>query len=1016
MVGRLQIIDDIEETLEGPVPKIYVNRRKNNKDIVDYVRNRIKKSKVLRDVKKDLQDEIVETVAEKANGMFMWVVLMMQELSQKSRPSSIRQSLHQAPKGLHEMLQHVLEGFSSMLKGDDPDDLNTMLMWVTCAARPLYLGELEVILKLQSPNGDGVLSLEEKLRKRFASFFALTREDHLSTADLQAENPETELAGDEEGEVGLDGVEQETSFESSTKSTTVAFCHASIGEFFKEATSGKVGSGPEHHAIGVDIVEAKIGVLKDCLNVICKQDDQDQEAGEYSIFWHYVSELWHTHVKEAADILDKVDVAHRQEIGTLLVKILRRPAFLLIWPAAQSYTFFTTENLKPLKKWLECSELYKVLALADREWIEEIQANEAEIFRPFARLYAVVWLRARRFPPHECMLKIHTIINLLLGRTDRNIPGFPMKVPVQFIMEAAEWAEFEQTALWHRRLAECLLENGHYEKALEHFGEALVLDPTMWKVNDGIARTLAACGNYRKAIELEKVVDTIQTRLLFKDRELQPSDDEYVEPTCRVHTNDLIAKWYSELQDSKSAVKHYMKALEIDKQQYYIANECIKILHSEGKYEEIISLLKSLDENSDNQKHNNLNTMVSIYDGSQHPFFNCVLRASRETKQLPWLQDVYEKVVVATKKKLSLAKATPLMVCLATIYMSSGNQEEKLEPLFDDVLKFVSPGALENSFLHIYQEIMAQMYGSYCLQKVYSAGNDSEAARYVGRLERLCKTKSKATDDVSDVVTTSVFAVYLGLWHHLHGREKIAREYLKPRMKEALMILSDEDLSNDYIGYRSLAQVLVAAGEDECARAAFHALHPTEKLRGDSEDEIFETEDEKNDSDADNSLTSMAINGRKEDQEKNEENMKVGGDEKPPSEMDRSGNVDDAAVAAVRTTSSSQRAQSAMDLAREKYPEGKWLYPWICDGPCGRNFPLYINASMCRICLRDICDDCLKLVQDGHESVRLVCSKDHKWLHIDPPEKEVNEGEILVGNNVMKLEEFVRGLKEKWAL
>lgn len=283
MVGRLQIIDDIEEIIEGPISKIYVDRRKNNQDILDYVRTTIKKSKVLRDVKKDLQNEIVQTAAEKANGMFMWVVLMMQELSHKSRPSSIRQSLLQAPKGLEEMLQHVLKGFSSALKGDDPDDLNTMLVWVTCAARPLFLNELKAILKLRSFCGDEILSLKGKLRNRFASFFVLSRKERLSSANLEAENPEKGLASDENGEGDLDDAEDETSHESNLQSTTVAFCHASIGEFFRATSSGKVSSGPEHHAIGVDIVEAKIGVLKDCLKLICMKEDREPKSGKYSI-------------------------------------------------------------------------------------------------------------------------------------------------------------------------------------------------------------------------------------------------------------------------------------------------------------------------------------------------------------------------------------------------------------------------------------------------------------------------------------------------------------------------------------------------------------------------------------------------------------------------------------------------------------------------------------------------------------------------------------------------------------
>lgn len=232
------------------------------------------------------------------------------------------------------------------------------------------------------------------------------------------------------------------------------------------------------------------------------------------------------------------------------------------------------------------------------------------------------------------------------------------------------------------------------------------------------------------------------------------------------------------------------------------------------------------------------------------------------------------------------------------------------------------------------------------------------------------------------------------------------------------MILSDEDPSNDATGYRLLAQVLVAAGEDESARAAFEAVHPTDKLQGESDDEIFfDSEDENTDSSADNSFTLIATNGRKGHQEKSEENKKAGGNENTSPKTDRSDNGDDnAAIATNRTIISPQRARSAMGLTRKKYPQAKWQYPWICDGPCGRQFPFFVNANMCRICLRDICDDCIKLVQDGHESVRLMCSKDHEWLHIDSSEKQMKEGEVLMGNKVMKLEEFVRELKEKWDL
>jgi tetratricopeptide (TPR) repeat protein len=999
MVGRPQIIDDIEETLEVSVPQIHVDWRKNNKDIVDYLRASIKKSKVLRAAKKDLQDEVVKTLSEKSNGMFMWVDLMMQELSKKSRPGSIRESLHRAPKGLEKMLQHVLKGYSSMLKEDDSEDLNIMLMWVTCAARPLCLAELDVVLKLQSPEGDEVLFLEGKLRRQFASFFVLRREDHLSTADLQGDVPKTELASDDVGVEDLDNVENETYFESNPHTTTVAFCHASIGDFFREVNNGKVSAGPEEPAIGVNIVEAKVGVLKECLSFICNYHEMVKKIPDCRNLGDYVNCSWYTHLKEAAEILDKVSTTHRQEIGTLLVKMLREEAIMMTWARVRRCAFFTSDTLKALKIWLECPELLEVLGSEDRLWIERIQANQSEIFRPCAKFYASKWLRSSYWPAHQCMLVVHNISNLLLDRTDKKITDSSQNVSVQLISEAAEWAQFERTALWHRRLAICFRGNGHYDEGLRHFEKALELDETMWVAKNGVARTLAARGEYEKAIELGKAVDTILEKLLSEARESNHADSKHVSAAARVSINSLMADWYRKLLDYKSAMKHFKKAMEIDSQRYDIIHDYICILGVQGEFEEIVSSLKLIDENSENQKYTNLIIMLSKYVWWDDCFFEFVLGASRETQQLQWLQDIYEKAVVATKKRQLPVEATVLEVCLSIIYKWLGVQGDKLEHLFENVLKFVvRPGALENSSIQRCQEFIAREYGRYCLEKAYSAVDDSKVARYVGTLERLSKIKSKATDDNKEVLTTRLSAVYLGIWHHLHGRELEAREYLKPSLKQALMLLSDADPSNDIEGYWMVAMVLVAAGEDESARAVLHAIRPTEKVERYAEMSELKP-----------------LKRAKEERRKNKKKNESEGDDKAPSsEVNRNGRENDPFSITTSLTSSSEEAP--LERGEDKYPGEVWYYPFTCDGPCDRDFPLYIKVNMCHICLRDICDDCLKLIHDGHESARLTCSKDHKWLHVDPPSKEVEEGEILVGDKVVKLEEFVQELRKKWAL
>lgn len=212
MIERHQIIDDVERVLEVSVSRIYVEKIKSNEDIVNYLRASIQKSKLLKTMKKNSQNEIVETIAEKANEMFMWIKLMMQELSQKTRVSNIWKSLRRALKNLKKMLQHVLKEYSFMLKEESSNDLNIMLMWVTCVTRSLFLEELNIILRLQSSAEDEVLFLKHKLRKQLASFFVLTRQDHLFIADLDAGNPKIEYANDEEDKKNLDDVKNETTF------------------------------------------------------------------------------------------------------------------------------------------------------------------------------------------------------------------------------------------------------------------------------------------------------------------------------------------------------------------------------------------------------------------------------------------------------------------------------------------------------------------------------------------------------------------------------------------------------------------------------------------------------------------------------------------------------------------------------------------------------------------------------------------------------------------------------------
>lgn len=274
LVGRPQLSDHIAEAVETEVYTIHVTSDKNSADIVHYIETGIRKSNILKRAPLKLQSKIVERLTNGAQGMFLWVDLMLKELSRKRTESAMRKSMNEAPKSLNEMIRHVLEGFSLNPDSDEePEILKELIAWVACASRALTLEELEIVLQLRTLEGEGIIDLEGALRSRFASFFVLSREDGLSTADLQqalyGHQDDWESDGDDEAQSlpkkGSGDAESEPGFRSNPEITTVTFCHASTGDFFRNKGEGKVSAGPGYPAIGADYDDAKIHVLKTCL-------------------------------------------------------------------------------------------------------------------------------------------------------------------------------------------------------------------------------------------------------------------------------------------------------------------------------------------------------------------------------------------------------------------------------------------------------------------------------------------------------------------------------------------------------------------------------------------------------------------------------------------------------------------------------------------------------------------------------------------------------------------------------
>ncbi|KAI9750761.1 MAG: 4-aminobutyrate transaminase [Chaenotheca gracillima] len=962
MLGRPQILDEITETLEDAIPTIYVDWRKNNADIIRYLEYSIKKSRALSQAPEDLQAEVIKTLTEKANGMFMWVDLMLRELSSKSRVSAIRDALNRAPKGLNEMLRHIFEGFSMTLKDDDPEDLNTMLSWVACAQRPLSLQQLDGLLALRSASGDSILSLESRLRTQFASLFVITREDGLSTADL---------FGDDVMKNTID-IKQEMELRPAFQTTHVTFCHASVGDFLRDENQGKVSAQDGHPAVGVDIIQARASTLKTCLEA---EREMSSEYAHHAI-WLYARFEWHRHLVLAAKHLPEMKVREKQEIGKLLVQLLRDEEIVWWWignPAG----FYNEENLKPIRQWLEDRDVLDSQDDVDREWIQSTAENPAETYAMALRINCKIWLQGVYYEPMETMKAACDIICLQSGQA-MIPPG--KQIPLERILSTARYLQLQETEKWHHRLGTALFDCGYVHEAKKHFEAAIELDYTSWEARAGIARVLEKEKRYEEAIELEKINITILEKNLAGLR--ASNQDDLIEKTeCALWIClRKLCSWYLVLKDTKSSLECLEEISRFRFVSFDLFPSQISMFKEAEDYEVIVKLLKDMERKASGRGLIELTQCLFALKWPDEQFFKDIAIAASHTGQIAWLQTAYQNAIGSARNWQDIALTVILEVCLAELYYKYDDKQALALPLWERIVDIGSAVGKTGSWqLNRCYGIVQRSFFVYCLEQALDPEvGTQEASSYVAKLEKLCKLKSADGIPSKDIILANFAAVFVGLLYRLKGRKEEAKDYFRPVIKESLMVLSDGDSDRNQSGFADLARVLVAAGDEVHAIAIYNELR-AERL--DKEDEGKSQGAPVKDKEA--NATS--------DEGSRQEVIKF-----EVSNTDKSGNT------AHPSSQAMQSVRRNVTLARQVFPQGTYFYPLQCDGPCRQSFPFFSGMFMCRICLCDLCPECVTLVRSsGPGDVNdsrywdngRVCSPHHDWLYITPPPEKVSQTE-----------------------
>ncbi|KFY45244.1 hypothetical protein V494_01062 [Pseudogymnoascus sp. VKM F-4513 (FW-928)] len=787
MFGRLEVMSDIQQYLDMPdVPTIHVTAENNSQDIRRYIRKTISKSVYLKKSSKLLLNEIISELSKKAQGMFTWVNLMLTDILKMRGEGAIRKALQEAPRGLHEMIRHVLEGYSISL-GESPEillDFNEILMWVAVTARPLKLGDIDSVLKWRSESGESVIGLEQSLRTQFASFFTLARQDGLRTSDLLRLQHGTETSSSgEDGNVSLlDGSEDENwdeafdEFDSDPLTTEVTFSHASFGDFFHDENEGPVSAGEDTLPVGVDIRRARVHVFRACLDIM-SCDLSSPKGPVASEFKSCAGSIW-------LDLLGRIDISKTSEedkevISIGLMSVLTKSPGLADVGWNSQLTSRDTVDL--LKLWLESSPAPEV-----KGWYSLATAeNDADIISGVVRQIGKIWLSTDDEGRESWLSNARAVTDFIAFRKDEEPK--PSSIPD------------EETVLKWR---------------VRHSKSWIYLDKR----------------NYETAVKLDlKIYQELLTLHVGHDTKEPDTWEIDLHKVCH-----RLAICYEHLQKEDEQIEYLEKATSYDMRCYACLMRLIRLLWPRQDFDNITSKLTRLEVQLPDKDYTGLTEALLTGIWTQNlDDYKFIAVAALYSNRLEWLLDSYNTAIQTAKKEHKTAVSVNLELTLAVIFDKGIRQHERGAEIYNRVLDIYGDSRIDENLVLALSN--AKIYlANYLISRAVEDGPLSKSGLEYGRqLENLVEKKLRLVVDDNvpsfaererdmglyeqnllkksvDFSSHHMCYVFLGNYYKLAGRtEDAMRQYAKV-VRGCLEILDNDDDADDFAAFGIMVHVVAS--------------------------------------------------------------------------------------------------------------------------------------------------------------------------------------------------------------
>ncbi|KAH9036079.1 hypothetical protein EDB84DRAFT_1437750 [Lactarius hengduanensis] len=232
-------------------------------DIASYVRSVVYSGsgKFMRRWRKEDKEHVIETLSERADGMFRWVFCQL-EVLRNCLPQNVQRVLRELPNTLDETYERMLREIGKV----NPDQAYRLLQCLTVATRPLRVDELAEVLALDFDSTEG---------------------------GIPVLNPAWRWDDEQQGVLSTCSSLIVVVGDKSSKTRVVQFAHFSVKEFLTSDRLAKLAADISQFHIRPE--PAHTVIAQACLAILLRSNCDMAESG--SPLSHYAAQHWVDHAQ-----------------------------------------------------------------------------------------------------------------------------------------------------------------------------------------------------------------------------------------------------------------------------------------------------------------------------------------------------------------------------------------------------------------------------------------------------------------------------------------------------------------------------------------------------------------------------------------------------------------------------------------------------------------------------------------------------------------------------------------------